>query len=99
MKLLLVLTSCISLLSFPLVSVLPPLYQTRDEIRQILSNDRLGESIPDGEPILKIKRNDKGYKITTNKHTLQVNVNYKPLSKPGPAQFDFEFEQVKSRSL
>ena len=88
-----------SLLTFPLLSVLPPLYQTRDEIKQILLDDRLGEVIPDGEPILKIKRNDKGYKITTNKHTLQVNVNYKPLSRPGPAQFDFEFEQVKSRSL
>lgn len=99
MKLSIILSTYLSLLALPLVSVLPPFYQTRDEIRQILSDDRLSESIPDGEPILKIKRNDKGYKITTNKHSLQVNVNYKPLSRPGPAQFDFEFEQVKSKPL
>lgn len=81
-------------LSTPLNALLPPLYQTSQELRMILENERLGKALPDGEPILEIHKNEMGYEITTLHYHVQANIVYKSASRPGPAQFEVEFQKA-----
>lgn len=72
---------------------LPPLYQTANEIKEILNSENLGSSLSAGEGITDIQKNENGYKITTNKHTVQVDVIRKASKskRAGPIQFEIEF--------
>lgn len=71
--------------------LLPPLYQTADEIRSVLSGKGLGEVLPDGEPIIEIRKNEQGYEVTTLRHRVQAVIVYKPTGRPGPAQFEVQY--------
>jgi hypothetical protein len=74
-------------------AALPPLYQTGAELHSVLNLDELGKYLPDGEPILEIRKNEQGYVIITNKHTLQAEVVYQPATRPGPARFQIKFHE------
>lgn len=89
----------LGLFSTHLQALLPPLYQASQELRMILEDERLGKALPDGEPILEILKNDKGYKIITLRYHVQANIIYKPASRPGPAQFEVEFQKAKKRKF
>jgi hypothetical protein len=78
-----------------LFSALPPLFQNIAEIKAILIDKRLGQLLESGESIEEIKKVDDGYLIITNQHKLLAKVIYKPISRPGPAQFDIDFETQK----
>lgn len=75
-------------------AILPPLYQTAQELKMILENDRIGKVLPSGEPIVDIHKNENGYEIITPHYHLQANVIYKPAERPGPAQFDIDFQKA-----
>lgn len=74
-----------------LQGLLPPLYQTANEIKAILSDEQLGGKLESGEVIEKIEKNDHGYEIWTNKSHLQVSIVYEHLQHPGPAQYKLYF--------
>ena len=84
-------------------AALPPLYQSTAEIKALMTDDRLGEKLQSGELITGIQKNDQGYEIITNQHRLQVNVDYLPGNRPGPAKFNLRFEEpaplTSSRSI
>lgn len=72
-------------------SVLPPLWQSRDEIKSLLENPEIGRYLDSSEAIKEIKRSEFGYLIITTKHTLEARIRYQPQSMPGPAQFSWTF--------
>ncbi len=76
-------------------ALLPPLYQTAEEIRGILESPQLGQSLQDGEPIVSIQKTKGGYRIITNRHQIDVTVNTLPQRMPGPARFDYQFGQAQ----
>lgn len=77
-------------------AILPPLYHTSNEIKAILVNPEFGQKLHSGEMIESIQRNEDGYLVTTNQHTMQVHVKYLPSERPGPAQFDLQFDEPVS---
>ena len=77
-------------------SALPPLFEDIAEIKAILSDERLGQLLESGESIQQINKIKKGYSIITNKHKLIAKVIYKPIDRPGPEQFDIEFNVPRS---
>lgn len=86
------------ILSFSTVSmeaILPPLYQTSKELRALLEPERLGKALPDGEPILEIRKNKDGFEIVTPRYHVQANVIYKQTGRPGPAQFEIQFADAE----
>ncbi len=76
-------------------ALLPPLYENIAEIKAILEDQRFGKLLQSGETIEEIIKVKDGYEINTNHHQLRAKVIYKPISRPGPAQFDIEFETLK----
>ncbi len=75
-----------------LIAALPPLAQSSREMKAILSDKQLYETLTSGEPIEEIKREDGGYLVTTPKHTIWVEVQYrKTEGKIGPVEFDLVF--------
>jgi len=80
-------------------ALLPPLFQTADEIKAILSDKELSHYLHAGEVITTIQKNDRGYEIITNQHRLQVDVGYEQLDLPGPARFKFVFHEPSILSL
>lgn len=87
--LLLCLSSALSL-----SAALPPLYQSSNEIKAILSSESLGSALSAGELITTIQKNKQGYEITTNRRHVQVDIVYEPNQKPGPAQFKLQFHEA-----
>lgn len=79
-------------------ALLPPLYQTANEIKAILESKELSQKLKSGEVIMTIQKNDEGYEIVTNKHRLQVDVSYLHQNRPGPSQFQFDFHQPSAPS-
>lgn len=76
-------------------AALPPLFEDIAEIKAILDDQKLGQLLESGESIREIKKVEKGYVIKTNQHKLLAKVIYKPNNRPGPAQFDIEFNPPK----
>ncbi len=72
-------------------AALPPFYQSKKEIEAILKSEELSKALDSADLILKIEQNEKGYLITTNKHTLQVDIAPKQNRMPGPMQFTLRF--------
>lgn len=68
-------------------AVLPPLWQSRDEIKSLLQVPDLGKYLDSSELIVEIKKSDFGYLIITNKHTLEARIRYQPQDRPGPQTF------------
>lgn len=73
-------------------AILPPLYQTSNEIKAILESKELGQKLGSGDVIQTIQKNESGYEIITNKHRLQVDVSYVSNKGPGPAEYKFIFK-------
>ncbi len=72
-------------------ALLPPLYQTANEIKAILSDQQLGQKLQSGDVIMSIQKNKESYEVVTNTRKIQVDVIYQPANRPGPAQFVFKF--------
>lgn len=86
-----------TLLSFSMMNsvaaVLPPLYESLKEYKALLEDPQLTKKLESGELIMDIERSDRMFTITTNKHTLDVNIVYDAQSQPGPQNFHFEFAE------
>lgn len=76
-------------------ALLPPLYQTADEITFILTNSELGKHLQSGEVIMQVNNIGNGYEIVTNKNRVMVDITYKPNDRPGPARFNLKFHEVQ----
>ncbi len=85
-------------LTTSLEGLLPPLYQTSDEIVAVLKDKEFGNVLPDGEPIVDVKKIDNGYLITTLRHQVKAFIEYAPALRPGPAQFKVQFQTVEKIS-
>lgn len=82
----------ICVLQSTIFAALPPLFEDIAEIKAILSDEKLGQLLEAGESIDQINKIKIGYAIITNKHKLIAKVIYKPINRPGPAQFDIKFK-------
>jgi len=78
-------------------ALLPPLYQSANEIQVLLRSENLGQFLHSGEQIVEIAKVDGGYRIYTLDHTLEASVVYKPNERPGPAKFDIIFHDLRER--
>lgn len=78
-------------------ALLPPLAQSIDELKQLLNDRQLGQKLGMAEPIEEIRRMNGGYLILTPQQQLQVDINYNPSRRIGPAQFTFEFHEATQR--
>lgn len=74
-------------------AALPPLYQSLNEFKALLEHPQLTQKLQSGELITDIEKSDRVFIITTNKHTLEVNIVYEAQSSPGPQQFKLEFAE------
>lgn len=72
-------------------ALLPPLFQTASEIEGLLKSPKLGTTLNDAEVIMSITKTDDGYRITTNKHHVDVQVKTLKQDRPGPARFEYIF--------
>src|SRR5271163_4464908 len=94
---------CAGLMLLPftaaLDALLPPLYQTADEIVAVVKNRDLDKVLPDGEPIIEILKNEHGYLIITPKHRVQAILTYQPAARPGPAHFNVTFQAAYSNEV
>lgn len=81
----------VSLTAVKAEAILPPLYQTASEIKSIMTDKELGERLQSGEAIMKIEKNELGYEVITNRHHVQVYVEYESALRPGPAHFKLHF--------
>jgi hypothetical protein len=76
-------------------AALPPLYQSSNEIKSVLNDPDFGKKLHSGELIESIQKNDKGYLITTNYHTIQANIVYNQTGRIGPIQYEVHFEDAQ----
>ena len=74
------------------LAVLPPLYQSIEERKAILSSEELPKHLGSHEVIEDIVNVSGGYIIITNYSHLKVNVVYIPTEMLGPAHFNLVFE-------
>jgi hypothetical protein len=85
-------------LTAQLGAALPPLFQTAEEIQTILKPDELSNVLPAGEPIIEIRRTDKGYELLTLRYRIQAEIKYISQPYPGPAQFKVHYSQAEKRT-
>jgi hypothetical protein len=72
-------------------SALPPVYQTSNEIKEILNDERLYEKLGSESVIQGIIKGEKGWIVITNKYYLRVFVEYLPAKRVGPVDFRLHF--------
>ena len=72
-------------------ALLPPLWQSIDEIKSMLEQPDLSNYLESADYIENISRIEKGFLITTNKHILEAHIHYLPQDKPGRALFSWTF--------
>lgn len=77
-------------------AALPPLYESLAELKSVINNPQLTKKLVSGELITKIEKNDQGFLISTNKHTLQAYIDYLPATRPGPAHYKVRFGDPKA---
>ena len=75
-------------------AILPPLYQSVEEIKTILKDKRLAEVLSSNNIITNITKIDKGYSIETEDSSVVVEVMYIPTKLLGPAKFKLKFHQA-----
>lgn len=85
-------------LTTSLFPALPPLAQSAREIQALLADTQLQTSLGSGEGIEQIMRTPTGYAVITRHYTLRVDVEYLPAARPGPAPFQFHFNDPIERS-
>lgn len=79
-----------------LCAALPPLYETLKEYKALLDSPQLTENLVSADAIENIQRDNYGFLIKTNKHTMKVDVVYDPQTHPGPSKFHFVFHKAES---
>jgi hypothetical protein len=85
------------LFSIKAYSVLPPFYHSLNEIKAIVSDERLAKIIGSAELILDLKRVQGGYLLTTNMSTLKIDVVYIPQELVGATKFELKFHEKMPR--
>ncbi len=93
-KIILTLIACCSLHGSA-SAALPPLWQSVAELKAILEDKKLGETLQSGEFITEIHHVESSWLIITNYNKLQIQVIYNEAKMPGPAQFSLEFGQAE----
>lgn len=88
-----------SIVSVSGFSILPPLAEGIRELSAIICNDEFYKNLGSGDLIEGIQKNEKGYLITTNKRTMQVDVIYLIQELIGPQKFKLEFHAPKSLKI
>jgi hypothetical protein len=84
----LAITSCLSLEA---EALLPPLFETINEYKMLITSDELGKRLDSGEAIVDIERREGGFMIITNKSTLEVDIVKDKQETPGPGKFHLVF--------
>lgn len=74
-------------------ALLPPLFETINEYKELISSPELGKKLDSGEAIVDIERREGGFLIITNKSTLEVVSVREPQTQPGPAKYQFTFQE------
>lgn len=74
-----------------LQAALPPLYESLSEYKSLLGSEELSNKLGSAEGIQDVKRTEKGFRISTMKYHLDVDIVFEPQSHPGPAKFHFIF--------
>lgn len=77
-------------------SALPPLYQSLKEYEELLANPKLAEKLTSADYIQNIQRDESGFLIQTNKHTMRVDIIFDRQDMPGPAKFHFVFHAAEA---
>ncbi len=77
-------------------AILPPFYESRNEIVEIINHPMLEKILGSGEPILEIKKVDRGYQIRSLKTELFVEVEYLRTQMIGPQQYTLHFSLPRS---
>lgn len=75
----------------PLSALLPPLYESLNEYRALLNDQKLSQLFTSGEPIVSVVKNETGFVVTTTRHHVVVEVVYEKQNMPGPAKFHFVY--------
>lgn len=75
--------------------LLPPLYDTLNELKSLVNDERLPKALQSGEAIMSITRQADSFLVTTNKNTLVVKIITEPTRLIGPRQYHLEFETAK----
>lgn len=74
-----------------LQAALPPFAQSSKEVKAILADPRLYQTLGGAHVISEIQRVEGGYVVFTAANKVLVKVNYLPSQMPGPARFELEF--------
>ncbi len=74
-------------------AILPPLFQSLDEIKSIAQSDEIGKRIPPGQALQSIQKSGSGYLLRTNELQMQVDIKYLPSENLGPKKFSLVFQQ------
>lgn len=77
----------------PMFALLPPLYSSLEEYRQLLNSKELITRLESGQAIESIEKVEGGFEIKTPKYSMKVDIIPLPQSHPGPAQFHLDFHQ------
>lgn len=82
------------ILQLELSAALPPLYQSMNEFKVLLTNQQLIDQLDSAEALVEIKREKGGFRIVTSKKTLWAELIFDPVEMPGPAKFHFEVRTI-----
>jgi hypothetical protein len=77
-------------------ALLPPLYQSIDEYKALLKNQKLIDKLDSGDAIVDIKRDPQGFTVTTLKKIIQLELIFDPVAHPGPAKFHIEIRSIQN---
>jgi hypothetical protein len=78
-------------------AILPPLYHGLNELKAIINDPRLYQNLQSSEIIEKIEKVNDGYIIYTQERKVKVDINYLPIQRPGPGQFELTFQIPQCR--
>ena len=87
---------CLYSVSF---AALPPFFQSKKEIMELLSDQRLTDKLGSGQAIVEIRRVEEGYIIETLRKEIKVEAHYHPSNRMGPVQFTFFFHEPVDKYL
>jgi hypothetical protein len=76
-------------------AALPPLWDSVQELEGFLKDPALKEHFDGSDSILSIERAPGGLLVSTQTKEVWVTVVSKPLEHPGPAQFEYHFEDSR----
>lgn len=74
-----------------LESALPPFWQEVAELQALFQSPELKDHFDSADLIQEIQKSPNGYRIITQRRTVDVEVIFHPQSLPGPAKFSLQF--------